>query len=128
MIIKNYCKNDDEENVKIELDYVTDVILAFEWKEEHNLSYDKRMYLIFQTKWELLVTNFMILKCSSQKENIRNILIFFIMRYLVGWKDEQHIMTTLQNHLKLSACQIKPLKKLNLMRPSLSFMMNINSR
>lgn len=35
--------NDDEENMKIELDNVMDVILSFESKEEHNFSYDERV-------------------------------------------------------------------------------------
>lgn len=48
-------QNCDKENVKIELDYMTNVILTFEWKWENNLSYNEIEYLMFQTKWELLV-------------------------------------------------------------------------
>lgn len=48
-------QNDDKEEVKIELDYMMDVIQAFEWKQNYNLSYDERMHLIFMTKFELLI-------------------------------------------------------------------------
>lgn len=41
--------------MKFELDDVMEVLLDFEWKDEHKLSLDKMMWLMFDIKFELLI-------------------------------------------------------------------------
>lgn len=87
-------QNDDEKYVKIELNYVMDVILAFEWKEEHNLSYDERMYLIFQTKWELLIHKLYDFEVQRPERKYWKLFYSFCNKIWLNRKASKHCKTT----------------------------------